>query len=234
MTRSSNRLRLIVMSLLIAAIIAAVWYASATETGRQVMLHPREFGDEARGWVVGHPVVAPLIFFGLYLLCALLLLPIWWIQVLAGFAFGLVWGCIYTLAAAASASTITMLFSRWLAGEWFRERIESRMDRVRRLEEKLGHNGLLVVMAIRLMYFLPFGISNYLLGLTRITALEVFIGSILGGFPALTIYVTIGADYTLFQSWRYWLTLGAINILLLTPLLVRYLRPRWFRKIGVE
>jgi uncharacterized membrane protein YdjX (TVP38/TMEM64 family) len=234
MTRSSNRLRLAVMALLIAAIVAAVWYFSATESGRQIMRHPTDFGDDARAWVVQHPFTAPLIFFGVYLLCALLLLPIWWIQILAGFAFGLVWGSIYTLLAAATGSTISMLFSRWLAGEWFRERIESRMERVRRLEEKLGHNGLLVVMAIRLMYFLPYGISNYLLGLTRITPLEVFIGSILGGFPALTIYVTAGADYTLFYSWRYWLTLASINLLLVSPLLLRYLWQRFFSRIGVE
>jgi uncharacterized membrane protein YdjX (TVP38/TMEM64 family) len=234
MTRSSNRLRLLVTALLMGAIVAAVWYASATETGREMMRHPRAFGAEARAWVSGHPLSAPLIFFGLYLLCALLLLPIWWLQILAGFAFGLVWGCIYTLLAAATGSTLAMLFSRWLAGEWFRTRIESRMERVRRLEEKLGHNGLLVVMAVRLMYFLPFGISNYLLGLTRITALEVFAGSILGGFPALTIYVTAGADYSLFYSWRYWLALAGINILLVTPLALRYLWPRWFQRIGVE
>ncbi len=234
MTAVLNRLRPIISVLLVGAIITAIWFAGSTETGREVMRRPIAFGDEARAWVMLHPVLAPLIYLGLYLLCALLLLPIWWLQILAGFAFGLGWGCTYTLAAAAIGATITMLFSRWLVGEWFRTRIESRMERVRLLEEKLGHNGLLVVMAIRLAYFLPFGISNYLLGLTRIKAAEVFLGSILGGFPALTLYVTVGADFTLFYSWRYWLIFGTINLLLLTPLALRYLRPRWFRRMGVE
>mgnify|MGYP001161813285 CR=1 FL=1 len=229
-----KRLRLVILVLLVCGIAGGVWFAGFTETGKQIMEDHEAVGQRARSWVEARPVLSVGLYLLTYLACALLMLPIWWLQILAGFVFGLGWGCAYALTAAGISATVTTVFSRWLGGAWFRQRVEARMERVQRLEEKLGHNGLLVVMAVRLMYFLPFGISNYLFGLTRITAGEVFLGSILGGFPALTIYVTIGADPLLFKSWRYWLILGSINLVLVMPLLLRYLWPERFRRIGVE
>ncbi len=234
LSRTQKRIRLVALGVLLLGIVVTMWFVSFTDTGRQIFDNRQAVQAQARRWVDAQPLLAATVYILIYLVCGLLLLPIWWLQIIAGFAFGLAWGCIYTLAAAALTATVTMLFSRWLAGAWFREKIESRMERVRRLEELMGHNGLLVVMAVRLMYFLPFGISNYLFGLTRIRPVEVFLGSMLGGFPALTIYVTSGADYTLFATWRYWMILGTINLVLVMPLVLRYLWPRWFRKMGVE
>lgn len=220
-----KRARGIVLGLLICGIVLALWFARYTDLGQQIFDDSAAVRDATREWVDTQPLLAAGAYAAIYLLCAMLLLPIWWLQILSGFVFGLAWGCTYSLVAAALAATVTMLFSRWLAGAWFRQNIASHMDRVQWLTEKLDDNGLLVVMAVRLAYFTPFGISNYLFGLTRIKPAEVFVGSILGGFPALAIYVTIGADFELFQSFRYWLIFGSINLLLVTPLALRYLWP---------
>lgn len=229
-----RRVRQVILALLVCGIAGGMWFAGCTDTGQQIIHDRAEIGERARAWVQAEPLLSAGLYLLTYLVCALLMLPIWWAQIMAGFAFGLGWGCAYTLAAAGISATITALFSRWLGGAWFRQRVEARMERVQRLEQKLGHNGLLVVMAVRLMWFLPFGISNYIFGLTRIKASQVFLGSILGGFPALTVYVTIGADAELILTWRYWLILGSINLLLAMPLLLRYLWPERFRRMGVE
>lgn len=228
------RLRPMISMLLVGAIIAAIWLSWGTQTGQQLMRQPRAFGADVQAWVVEHPLLAPLIFLAAYQLCAMLILPIWWLQILAGFGFGLTWGCTYAALAAAITATVTTLFSRWLAGEWFKRRIETNRQRIQRLEEALGHNGLLVVMAVRLLYFLPFGISNYLFGLTRINAAEVFWGSLLGGLPALALYVTAGADPLLWKDWRYWIIFIPVNLLLLAPLFIRYRYPQWFKRIGMQ
>lgn len=229
-----KRTRLVVLALLLGAIAAAIWFSSQTETGRQIFNDSAAMRESARTWVADRPLSAAVVFAMVYLVCGMLLLPIWWLQILSGFVFGLIWGCVYSLLAAALAATVTMIFSRWLAGAWFRQRIEAHLDRVKRLEVLLGNNGLLVVMAVRLASITPFGISNYLFGLTRIRAIEVFLGSIFGGFPALAIYVTIGADSGQFKSPQYWLIFGSITLVLIMPLVMRYVWPRWFRKIGVE
>jgi uncharacterized membrane protein YdjX (TVP38/TMEM64 family) len=88
----------------------------------------------------------------------------------------------------------------------------------------MGSNGLLIIMAVRLAHIMPFAISNYFFGLTRITLRDTMIGTFLGGLPALIVYVTIGARRHYLQDWRYWTVLALINLLLLVPLIVRYRR----------
>lgn len=233
-TPAEKCIRLVALTLLICGIGAAMWFAGYTETGQRIFDDSAAIQMSARQWVEVWPVLTVVAFTATYLLFGMLLLPIWWLQILAGFAFGLAWGCAYALAAAALTATVTTLFSRWLAGDWFRANVEAHIQRVQNLEKKLGNNGLLVVMAVRLASITPFGISNYLFGLTRIKPIEVFFGSVLGGFPALTIYVTLGADPRQFESPRYWLTVGLITLALVMPLALRYLWPKWFRKLGVE
>src|SRR5205085_165743 len=102
-------------------------------------------------------------------------------------------------------------------------KVEARMARLKDLDEKLGHNGFFVVMMVRLAHFLPFGISNYLFGLTNVAAGDVALGTLLGGVPGVVIYVTLGAHRRFLADWRYVSALAVLNILLLTPVVLRYL-----------
>jgi uncharacterized membrane protein YdjX (TVP38/TMEM64 family) len=63
---------------------------------------------------------------------------------------------------------------------------------------------------------------------------DVALGTLLGGMPTITILVTTGADRHLLSSWKYWLVVGVVNVVLLGGIVLRYLRPQWFRSIGVE
>ena len=197
------------------------------------------FGEKLRdhklvaAWVGSHRVIAPLMLAGVYFLFAVLMLPVWWLQVLAGYCFGLVMGALWCEVGAVAGAVMSLLLSRWLVGEWFHRRYESRMSKLHAFNEKLGHNGLLVVMGVRLCHMLPFGVSNYLFGLTRITIAEVGLGTLGGGLPAIAFCVAIGAGHHP-RDWRVWTVLGAINLVMLIPLIMRYLKPDWFKKIGVE
>ncbi len=98
----------------------------------------------------------------------------------------------------------------------------------------MGHNGLLIVMAARLMHFIPFGVSNYLFGISRITLMDVVLGTVLGNAPAIAFYVAIGAGIHPFRNWRFMVGLTITNLILLVPVILRYWRPQWFKRIGVE
>src|SRR5207253_11137098 len=135
----------------------------------------------------------------------------------------------YTLAA-----ILTTRLSPWRAGDLVHKKLEARREKLRKLDEKLGHNGLLVVMAVRLSHVIPFGLSNYFFGLSRISTIDVAVGSFLGGFPAASFYATLGYNHHLLRDWRYDVSLICVNLLLLLPLLLRYLQPQWFKRIGVE
>ena len=168
---------------------------------------------------------------GIYIFFAILMLPVWQIQLAAGYGFGLFWGIVWCTAGAMIGGVIALLLSRWLVGDWFRCRYESRIARLHAINEKLGHNGWFVVMGVRLCHILPFGLSNYLFGLTRITALEVFLGTLGGGVPSIGAWVIVGAGRT--RQWGPWLVLAAINAVMLVPLALRYFKPDWFKKCAL-
>jgi uncharacterized membrane protein YdjX (TVP38/TMEM64 family) len=122
--------------------------------------------------------------------------------------------------------------SRWIAADWFHKRIENRMEKIRKLDEMLGHNGLLVVITVRLIHVLPFGLCNYALGITQVSLLDIAIGTLLGHIPAISFYVGMGTPY--FRDWRFFVVLASINVILLAPWLLRYFSSQRFKKIGVE
>jgi len=161
-------------------------------------------------------------------------LPVWWLQVLSGYGFGLFMGIAWSLIGSTISAVGAASLSRFLLSDWFHQRIESHIARIRRLDDRLGHNGLLVVSLVRLAHFIPAGPANLAFGLTRISLRDVAIGTATAGIPTVAVFVAIGAAKELLHDWRFITTLATINVVLIAGILTRYLRPDWFRSIGVE
>jgi uncharacterized membrane protein YdjX (TVP38/TMEM64 family) len=226
----SSAIRLLVLILLILLAIGCGFFLFGTERGHTLRHHPEELHD----YVDAHRATIIMSFIAVYLVMGICAMPVWWLQILSGFCFGLVGGVFMSQISYTLAAIATTRLAHWLAGDLVHEKLEARREKLRRLDEKLGHNGLLVVMAVRLSHVVPFGLSNYFFGLSRISTIDVAIGSFLGGFPAASLYATIGFNHHLLKDWRYVLSLICVNLLLLIPLLLRYLQPQWFKRIGVE
>jgi uncharacterized membrane protein YdjX (TVP38/TMEM64 family) len=226
--------RLVLLVLLLALIAGAMYALFFTALGARFRADPHAAGRAFRDWVALHRVSAPLIFLALYLVAGLALLPVMWLQILAGYGFGLYLGVTFSLTGAILAATCSYLVSRTLLADYVHNQFEARHAKLRQLDENLGHNGLLVVMAARLMHFLPFGVSNYLFGVSRITLIDVALGTLLGNIPAITFYVAVGAGREPYRDWGFMAALVALNVLLLVPVALRYWKPEWFRKFGVE
>jgi uncharacterized membrane protein YdjX (TVP38/TMEM64 family) len=239
---SQRVIRLAVFWLLICAITTGVCLLIFTRTGYEIRNNPRAVVHHFLVWIQTHPCHAGASFFGLYVLMTLLMLPVWTLQMMCGYALsrimGTMPGLIVSIAICQIAATISAMiafhFSRWLAADWFHKKVESKMHKLRTMDEKLGHNGFLLVMAVRVMHVLPFAISNYAFGLLSITAVDVLIGTILGGIPGVLLYVGLGAHPHIFWDWRFVTAMILINLILIVPVALRYLKPQWFKKIGVE
>ena len=229
MARSSV-VRLLVLILLILLAIGCAVFLFGTNQGHILRHHPRRLHD----LVEAHRIAIGIVFVVVYLVMGVVAMPVWWLQILSGYCFGLIGGIFMSQISYTLAAILTTRLSHWLAGDLVHERLEARREKLRRLDEKLGHNGLLVVMAVRLSHVIPFGLSNYFFGLSRISTIDVALGSFLGGFPAASFYATIGFNHHLLKDWRYDVSLVCVNLLLLVPLLLRYLQPQWFKRIGVE
>lgn len=226
--------RYAVLALLVAGALVMLWIFLFTPLGAQVRQHPDQFAGHARQWVAGHWLTAPAVLVVVYVVLAILLAPVWWLQVLAGFAFGAVWGTALCLAGAVVASLLSVGLSRWLVGQAMHN-LEAHRDRLRRLDEKLGHNGLLVVLVLRMFpVLIPFSIANYLLGATRIRQIDVALGTALGTLPHVAMTVTLGAHPALAKDWRFWVAIAAGFILIATPAALRYHRSRWLGRHDIR
>jgi uncharacterized membrane protein YdjX (TVP38/TMEM64 family) len=221
--------RLVPAGLLVAAVAAALYFFYFTAQGQRL----RDV-QAVRQWIAARPTTAPAVFVGLYLLFSLTGLPVALLQVVGGLCFGIVWALVWCNVGAAVGAGITLYVGHRLMGDWFHERVEPYHERLRTLDEKLGHNGLLVVSAVRFSNLVPFGLANYAFALTRISLIDVVVGTVIGGMFGKMIYCAIGADPALLKSPRYWALLIVLNLILLSPLALRYCRPQWFRRIGIE
>jgi uncharacterized membrane protein YdjX (TVP38/TMEM64 family) len=231
--------RRIVLALLVIAITWAALWMMLSDTGARIREDPRAFGADVRLWVYDHPVSAPAIYIGVYILASLLALPMWWILIIAGYCFGsarfgVIPAVIYSQIGGAVGAALTSGLSHWLLGDWFHRKVEAKTARLRAIDERMGHNGLLVVMLVRLTHVIPFNVANYAFGLTRVSVIDVFIGTLLGNIPSTAFYATLGYAPHLLRHWRFTGIIAAINLGLLIPLALRYLKPEWFKRIGVE
>jgi uncharacterized membrane protein YdjX (TVP38/TMEM64 family) len=201
--------------------LALAYFLFFTETGTQ-------FRDPAavRNIVAAHPRQVLIGFLLVYTVLSVLLLPVWWLQIVAGFSFGLLHGVALCTVGAAIGATATLAVSKWIAADWFRATIEPKIAKLHELRGKLGSNGLLIVMAVRLLHMVPFGISNYAFGMIGLKPRDVALGTALGGIPALAFYVSMGAGLHPWSNLRLMAALTAINIFLLLPVLLAFLLMR--------
>ena len=225
-----SALRFFLLTLLLCSIAASFYVLRHSALGSQLhdwkalLLWGHDHSRIILGWVAAHPVGAPTLLIGVYVICTLLMLPVWPSQLAAGYCFGLFFGILWCQIGAVIGGVAALILSHLLVGQWFRARYESRFAKLQRINEQLGHTGLYVVMGIRLCHMLPFGLSNYLFGLTTITVADVALGTFGGGMPAVGIYVILGAGRA--KDWHPWAFIATINVLLLIPLIRRYLNRR--------
>ena len=220
--------------ILTALLLGAIWFFLRTDAGKAIRHDPWTLSKQVQGIVRHHPIASRVGYYSLYVCLGVLALPIWWLQLLAGIGFGLYEGTLYSLLASTTGVAISVALTRWIAADWFHEKIESRMAQLQKLDDTLGHNGLLFVMTIRIIPGLPFGLLNYALGLSRASYVDVILGTFLGAIPPILVHVGAGAQYFFWNNWRFDLAVASITFVLLLPLILRYLRPEWFKKIGVE
>lgn len=210
---------LIVVVLVTAIAVAGRW--CHTPAGKEFLRqqHLLELGGQLHDWSQQHPLTAGSTFVGLYVLLAVLALPLWWLQIVGGLGLGLGKGFLLSTVASLIGAVGAQLLSRTLIGQWFQNKIIQRKAAIEKLDRQLGHNGLLVVMALRLLHLTPFGLSNYLFGITRIRVRDVIIGTLFGGTPTLLFYAGIGSGH---HNWRFWGLLVALDAFLLIPVAMKW------------
>ena len=209
---SPARLRLIIFGLLAALVLTLATVAFCHPAFRTLMHDPRALGASVRGWTQTHPITAEGTLILVHVLLTMTGMPIWWVQVLAGYAFGPLGGTVRCVIAASIAATITAQFWNWLAADLAGHTLFRRVRVLQMLKHFSGDGGLMVVIITRLAHLVPFGISNYFFGMLGIRWHAVMIGTLIGVIPSATLYVCLGAGIDWHTQWLFPLVAGLISL----------------------
>ena len=144
-------------------------------------------------WLSTMGVFAPLIYIFIYTLGTLLILPSTPLNLTGGAIFGIWWGALWTTIAALVAATAAFAFTRTVGRELVSQKLGQRWAAV---DAEIRQGGLFYMFAIRLLPIIPYGIVNFVAGLTSIEFRDYIIGTIFGTLPGVLPFVMMGAGIT--------------------------------------
>jgi uncharacterized membrane protein YdjX (TVP38/TMEM64 family) len=133
-----------------------------------------------------------LLLLGAYVLGGVLFLPAPPIHLLAGFAFGPVWGSLLATAGASAGACAAFALGRWLF-PGASARLQARFPLVAGTDAALATNGFRIVLLLRLAPFAPFAVLNYVLGATKVRLRDFALASLVGSVPGLLLDVYVGS-----------------------------------------
>lgn len=168
-------------------ILAVLLLAASIFAPRELHAHLLEI----KLFVAEHPVWAPLIFLGFYLIGLLLVFfPVAVLTLLGGFLFGSVWGAVYNILGSLICALLAFIASRYFLSDWVREKGGLKL---RVIMDGVSREGWRFVAIVRLIPILPFHLLNALLGLTKIGIIQYTFISLLFMAPVKLTYTYIGS-----------------------------------------
>lgn len=106
-----------------------------------------------------------------------------------GLLFGPFWGTLLNLAGAMFGATAAFLVGRFVAADWVRRWAGLHLQR---LIDGVDAEGWRFVAFVRLVPLFPFNLTNYALGLTRISLRDYVVASVICMLPGTLAYTWLG------------------------------------------
>lgn len=145
--------------------------------------------QEIAQWLTLHPLLAPLLFVLLYVVVVLSLLPGVVLCVTGGALFGIWFGTLLNLIGATLGGSLAFLVARHLAAE----QVERHMSAsLKQLKQGVEAEGWRFVAMVRLLPMVPYNLSSYAFGLSRISLGTYALTNALCILPRLFVYAYIG------------------------------------------
>lgn len=165
---------------LLAALGIGVW-----------LLPVRATLTEAVSLIETYRTLSWVLFVGLYVVAAVLLVPGSILTLGAGFLFGLPVGLVLVSVGSTLGAACAFLIGRFFARDWVSAKIRG-LPRFEALDRASRIDGFLIVLLTRLSPLFPYNLINYGFGLTGVRFPHYFVASWLGMLPATAVYVYIG------------------------------------------
>lgn len=133
---------------------------------------------------IGDSRFGPVLIVGAYALAAIVSVPITVLIALAGFVFGPGAGSAYALTGTLIAALVTYGAGVWLGRDAVRRLAGARLNR---LSERLGRQGLVAVVILRVLPLAPFTLVNLAAGASHIGLRDFLVGTALGMGPGIVL-----------------------------------------------
>ncbi|UUV17509.1 rhodanese-like domain-containing protein [Fusobacteria bacterium ZRK30] len=140
-------------------------------------------------------VWGPLAYILMYIFITLTISPALPITIAGGIIFGPVMGVVYTAIGAGIGLSLSFLIARYVA----REAIERKFGNTavfKKIDEGVKKDGWFILAVTRLIPIFPFGIQNYVYGLTSIGFIKYVVLSIIFILPGSSVYVMLAGAFT--------------------------------------
>ena len=134
---------------------------------------------------------APIIYVLFYTVGTLLILPSTPLNLTGGAIFGIWLGTLWTTIAAIVAAVVAFAFTRTIGRDLVAEKFAGRWEAI---DAEMSQGGLFYMFAIRLLPIIPYGLVNFVAGLTSIRFRDYLIGTMLGTVPGILPFVMIGSS----------------------------------------
>lgn len=140
-------------------------------------------------------VWGPLAYILMYIFITLTISPALPITIAGGIIFGPVMGVVYTAIGAGIGLSLSFLIARYVA----REAIERKFGNTaifKKIDEGVKKDGWFILAVTRLIPIFPFGIQNYVYGLTSIGFVRYAVLSTIFILPGSSVYVMLAGAFT--------------------------------------
>ena len=135
-------------------------------------------------------ILAPLSYILLYCIVTVTTISTLPLSLAGGVLFGPVYGIIYTMIGASLGMMSSFLIARYIAKD-FIERKFSNLQIFKKINEGVKKDGPFILAVTRLLPIFPFGIQNYLYGLTSINFFKYTVFSIIFILPGTSVFVLL-------------------------------------------
>jgi uncharacterized membrane protein YdjX (TVP38/TMEM64 family) len=137
-------------------------------------------------------VLGAISFAAVYIAAMLIFVPAWALTAGAGSAYGPLGGALFVVPVSTVGASLAFMIGRRLGRRWAEEKMVGHKWFMA-VDRAVEHNGLKIIILMRMSLVFPFSILNYALGTSRIRFRDFFLATLIGTVPGTFLYVYLGS-----------------------------------------
>ncbi|MGL5277996.1 MAG: TVP38/TMEM64 family protein [Cetobacterium sp.] len=132
----------------------------------------------------------PIAYIGLYAVVTTTCISVLPLTLVGGLIFGAVMGIVYTAIGACLGLSLAFLIARYIARKPIEEKF-GKTEAFKKINEGVKNDGWFILATTRLLPVFPFGIQNYVYGLTPISFIQYSLLSTIFILPGTSVFVLL-------------------------------------------